>query len=432
MNVLGLFHVGLGRKDAAAVSINTIIQRLEAINANSSGISVTPENCMQSPTVQAIVQAVSRRLASLPVHVMKRETVNGKTGKVPVPDHPLQRLLNRPNDWQTRVTFWMDAASWLLRYGNFYAHVAAGNSGPARRLTPLHPAKVEVKQDNATMEVTYVVKTAYGAERVYPASEILHVRGPSRNGLVGDSPVVDMREAIALEIAAEKMGGTVFGNNAQPGMVFEFADGTQGFKDEAQRSKFVTDLDEVYSKAGRFKSMLLPKGVKMGAPINIENEKAQFLATRQYQRTVIAGGFGVPPHLVGDLTKMTFGNVEQQALDFIMSVVMPICQMFEAALERVLLSVAEARDFLIRFNLDGALRADFSSRQAGLAVQRQNGIINANEWREIEGKNPISKEDGGDEYYRQGPSGQSASPAKPGNTAKPPANDDVEDDDAAA
>lgn len=412
------------------LSIDQVIARLESVTQASSGVSVTPENCMQSPTVQAIVQAVTRRMATLPVHVMQKTTKKGRTVREPLPNHPAVRLLNSPNDWQTRTSYWLDAVSWVLRYGNYYAHKGRGQTGPIRRLVPLMPNAVTVLQDDETMDVTYRVQLAGGRNRDYPASEIHHVRGPARNGLVGDSIVHDMREAIALEIAAERMGGSMFGNNAQPGMVFEFQEGTAGFKNDEERKKFVEGFEAVYRAAGRFKSMLLPKGIKMGAQVGIENEKAQFLATRQYQRTVIAGAWGVPPHLVGDLTKMTFGNVEQQSLDFIQSVVLPVCQIFEAAMERDLLTRDDrASGVQIRFNLDAALRGDFKTRQDGLNIQRAAGVINANEWRELEGKNPISDDDGGEEYWRQGSSGQSAAvPGKPGAPAKPEDDDEIEDD----
>ena len=116
---------------------------------------------------------------------------------------------------------------------------------------------------------------------------------------------------------------------------------------------------------------------------------------------MIAGAFGVPPHLVGDLERATFNNVEQQDQDFTLNVVMPVAQAFEAAMERDLLTDQDrASGIVIRFNLDSILRADFKSRQEGLRIQRDAGVINANKWREIEGHNPISDDDGGNDYLR--------------------------------
>jgi len=168
--------------------------------------------------------------------------------------------------------------------------------------------------------------------------------------------------------------------------------------------------------------MLLPKGIDKPTPVPVENDKAQFLETRKYQRTVIAGAFGVPPHLVGDLERATFNNVEQQDSDFTLNVVMPVAQAFEAAMERDLLTDDDVNSgVVIRFNLDSVLRADFKSRQEGLQIQRRNGVISPNEWREYEGKNPISEEDGGNEYIHEANmvAGQTPEPTQ-ADAAPPP------------
>lgn len=405
------FGLEITRARKSGLSIDTVIRRLEALYETASGISVTPENCMQSPTVNAIVTGISRRIATLPIRVLKKGVnSDGRAVKRALLDHPVSSLLIQPNDFQDRVTFWLDATSWLVRYGNFYAVKSAGRTGPIRRLTPLVPSGVEVSQDDLSLALSYKVSQPGGGQREYLSAQVMHARGLSRNGFTGVSPVSDVREAIALEIAAEKMGAAVFGNNASPGLIFKYAPGSQGHRTDEERKKFVENLEDKFRGKGRFRMLLMPNWLEFAQSLTVENEKAQFLATRQYQRTVIAGTFGVPPHLVGDLSSGKFNNVEQQSLDFITNVVLPFIRIFEAALERSLLSPEDrAGGVIIRFNLDAALRADFAARQTGLNIQRQAGVINVNEWREIENMNPISVDDGGEEYWRQGPSGQSAS-----------------------
>ena len=404
---IGPFNITLARR-STGIPIDEVLRRFDAIHQLAAGVSVSPENCMQAPTVQAIVQAISKRIATLPIHVLRVTTdQNGRQSKVRQPDHPVARLLREPNNWQTSVNFWMDATSWLVRYGNFYAWKGRGNSGPIRQLLPLRPDAVQVEQDPKTLKVTYRVTVEGGQHREYDADEILHIRGAARNGLVGDSPVKDIAEAIAVEIAAEKYGASVFGNQAVPGIVFEFDPGHQGFRSDEEQRQFLESFRQAYSGFNRFKAMVLPKGIKLGQALSIDNEKAQFLATRQYQRTVIAAAWGVPPHLVGDLSKGTFNNVEQQSLDFVQHVILPYVRMIEAALERQLLSPEDReRGIIIRFNLDAALRGDFKTRQEGLKIMREAGVINPNEWREMENMNPIAAEDGGETYWVQGPSGQ--------------------------
>lgn len=412
MKIFG-FDIGWSKAQGTTLSINQVIERLDAASRLASGVSVTPDTAMQSPTVQAIVQAVSRRIASLPIRVYEEDRTGAKITRKELPDHSVAKLMRRPNDVSDAVTFWLDATSNLIRWGNVYFIKRQGATGPIRSLQPFGPAGVDVRAEGEDGQSLIYKKN----QEEFPASRVMHARGPARNGFRGDSPVMDVREAIGLEIAAERMGSSVFGNNAAPGIVFKFVEGFAGFKSAEERDKFVEEFQSRYSRAtDRFRAMVLPKGMDMADPIAIEAEKAQFLQTRQFQRSVIAGAFGIPPHLVGDLTRGTYNNVEHQGIDFINAVVLPHCRIFEAAMERSLLSDEDRRaGVIIRFDLAAAMRGDFKTHQEGLNLQRMAGVINANEWRQAIGMNPIPGEDG-NVYYTQGPSGQNA-----GGTNTPPA-----------
>jgi len=416
MNIFGL---EISRK---SISIDTLIQRLEAVYATVSGISVTPENCMESPTVQAIVTGVSRAIAVRPVHIYRKRTEQTPSGprevKEKEPKHPVALLLNKPNGWQTSNDYWLDATSRLLRYGNYFAFKGRPATGPIRSLIPLDPSGVTVEQD-AEWNLNYKVIGSQGKQTEYPSSRIHHVRSAARNGFKGDSPVIDVREAIAFEIAAEKFGGQFFGAGTQPGVIFKYQDGFQGHRTMEERIKFLSEFEDRYRDRGRFKAMFLPKGIELGqTPEMPGNDSSQLVESRAHQRTVIAGAFGVPPHMVGDLSKGTYNNVEQQSLAFVQNCVLPYVRMFEAAMERDLLTDEDRNGgVIIRFNLEGALRADFKTRQEGLKIQREMGVISPNEWREVEGMNP--REDG-DEYFEQGPSGQ----GQPGAAAPGEESDD--------
>lgn len=400
-----LFGFNIERK--ADLTIDQVIQRLEAIFATSSGVAVTPTTCLESPTVQAIVNAISMRVATLPIHVYKKTVKDGRAIKEPQPSHPVAKLLANPNGWQTNVAYWLDAVSTTVRYGQFVAVKGRGITGPIRKLWPVLPSSVQWVQDDS-LEVSARVTTASGKQRDYAMSDLHHVRGAARDFLNADSPVVLAREAIALEIAAQRFGATFFGNGAMPGLIFSYMQGTKGHMSAEQRSSFIRSFSENYGKAGRFKAVMLPQGIDKPEQLNIENDKAQFLETRKLQRSVIAGAFGVPPHLVGDLERATFSNIEQQSSEFVEKVVLPYCRMFEAAIERDLLTAEDrSSGVIVRFNLDAALRADFKSRQEGMKIQREMGVVSANDWREREGMNP---REGGDEYWEQGPSGQGMSP----------------------
>ena len=378
-----------------------VIRRLVLAQQGRLGGLVSPTTCMESPTVHAIVTAVSRRLAVTPVHVYEKTTKKGRDAKERLPNHPVANLLKRPNSWQSPYDFWGDATSTIMRWGRFYAFKSRGTTGPIRELLPLDPSQVMLEQDDNTWRVNARVTMPGGKETELPLDRLFHARGQARDFLTGDSPVEDVRTAIALEILAERFGANFFQNGALPLLVFAYSEGSAGFETAEQEQQFLDDLSNAFGGDNMLKTMLLPKGIEKPASVAVEHDKAQFLETRKYQRTVIAGAFGVPNHLAGDLERATWNNVEQQDKDFTLNVVMPIAKSFETAMERDLFTDEDRRaNRVIRFNLDSTLRASFQERQEGLRIQREMGIINADEWREIEGRNP--REDGGDDFLYPG------------------------------
>lgn len=380
-----------------------VLRRLVAAQEGITSVNITPENCMKSPTVHAIVTAISRRLSVSPIHVYRKQSTPQGMTKEPLPNHPVANLLRKPNKWQSSLDFWQDAVSTFVRYGRFFAFKGRGKTGPIRELIPFTPRGITLHQDD-NFNVMLKVSQAVGGAREYELSQFFHARGPARDFLTGDSPVEDVADTIALEIMAEKFGITFFDNGAIPLLIFKFLEGSAGFKDADQAKEFIANFHEMFAGNKKHKAMLLPAGVDVPAPISIEHDKAQFLETRAHQRTVISAAFNVPAHIVGDTSASTFNNIEQQSQDFILDVVLPIARTLEAAMERDLLTDADrSSGVVIRFNLDGILRADFKTRQEGQKIQREMGVINANEWRESEGMNP---REGGDEYFDQGPSGQ--------------------------
>jgi len=380
-----------------------VLSRLIAAQEGVLGGSVSPDNCMESPTVHSIVTAISRRLAITPIHIYKKGESNGAATKEKLPDHPVAKLLQRPNKWQTSHDFWADAASTFVRWGAFYSYKSRGSTGPIRELLPLHPRRITLEQDER-YNVIARISEANDMKKELPLDKLFFARGSSRDFLTPDSPVMDVKQAIALEILAEKFGAAFFQNGALPLLIFRFMEGSAGFRSVEEEKAFVDSFQSSFSGDKAHRGMLLPKGFDKPEAVQIEHDKAQFLETRKYQRTVIAGAFGVPQHLVGELENSHFNNVEQQTQDFTLNVIMPVAHAFEAAMERDLLTDSDRRSgIIIRFNLDSTLRADFKSRQEGLKIQREMGVISANDWRELEGKNP---REGGDEYWEQGPSGQ--------------------------
>lgn len=378
-------------------SLESVLRQVAAMYETVSGVTVNAETCMQSPTVHAIVTAVQNRLSVSPVKVMQKSVNSkGRAIKEDLPDHPVARLLRNPNNWQTPDEYFGDAASSLLRHGRYIAYKGQGGTGPIQFLQPLDAGAVDIEQDKDTYAVTF----RYQGGTAYPARRIHYARLGARDYLRGDSPVWDVRESIALEIAAERFGAAFFGNGAMPLIYFKLMEGVRGFGTDEEKLGFLDGVKKSFGGEKKFSTMMLPKGMDLGT-IQVENDKAQFIETRRFIRTVIAGAFGVPPHLVGDLERATFNNVEQQDTDFVINVVLPIAKRLEGAMERDLLTDKDRRGgVIIRFNLDAVQRADIKTRSEALKLEREMGVINPNEWREHLNMNPIAEEDGGEDYIR--------------------------------
>jgi len=380
-------------REQKAEQFETVLQRIVAA---ASGLSefVTPETCMKAPTVQALVTAISRRISITPVHVLETSESNGREIKKRLPKHPVARLLRRPNDWQSTVDYWQDLTSSLVRHGKFFAVKGKGQTGPIRKLFPINASDVTVKQDTDTLAVSF----QHNAVNI-PMSKVHYIRGPARNYYDGDSPVDNIKTAIGLEIACEEYGATFFHNGAIPLLFLKYAQGMKGFKTPTDEKKFVDDFQEKFSGRNRHKAFLLPPGIEP-QDVNIENDKAQFLETRKFNQTVIAGAWGVPPHLVGNLENGTYNNVEQQDKDFTLNVIMPYIKIIESAMERDLLTDRDRNNgIVIRFNMDATLRADFKSRMEGYQIQIQNAMMTPNEGRENEGENPSTNPVADSLYY---------------------------------
>jgi phage portal protein, HK97 family len=290
----------------------------------------------------------------------------------------------------------------LLLWGNAYAQIIRNGKGEVVALYPLMPNKMQVDRDeNGELYYIYTrssdeAKTMDGVTVYLTPRDVLHIPGLGFDGLVGYSPIAMAKNAIGLSIATEEYGAKFFANGAAPSGVLEHP-GT--IKDP---SRLRENWNSTFGgSANSGKVAVLEEGMKY-TPISISPEQAQFLETRKFQIDEIARIFRVPPHMVGDLEKSSFSNIEQQSLEFVKYTLDPWVIRWEQSLSRALLNEDEKRKYFFKFNLEGLLRGDYESRMSGYAVARQNGWMSANDIRELENMDKISAEDGGDLYLING------------------------------
>ena len=376
------------------------------LGGTASGKYVTERSAMQMTAVYCCVRILSEAVASLPLQFYRYTDDGGKEKAV---EHPLYFLLHdEPNPEMTSFIFRETLMTHLLLWGNAYSQIIRNGKGEVVALYPLMPDRMRVDRDEHGR--LYYEYTVYDADdvdgrkgtngvgrtvRLQP-HDVLHIPGLGFDGLVGYSPIATAKNAIGLAIATEEYGSKFFANGAAPSGVLEHP----GIIKDPSRVR--ESWQATFGGSGNAnKIAVLEEGMKY-TPISISPEQAQFLETRKFQIDEIARIFRVPPHMIGDLEKSSFNNIEQQSLEFVKYTLDPWVSRWEQAMVRALLTPDEKKKYFFKFNVDGLLRGDYQSRMNGYATARQNGWMSANDIRELENLDRIPAEQGGDLYLING------------------------------
>ena len=370
------------------------------LGGTTSGKAVTERSAMQMTAVYSCVRILSEAIAGLPLHLYRYDK-NGRKEKAL--DHPLYFLLHdEPNPEMTSFIFRETLMTHLLLWGNAYAQVIRNGNGEVVGLYPLMPNRMTVDRDeHGKLFYSYQVSnddapTMKTGTVILKPTDVLHIPGLGFDGLVGYSPIAMAKNAIGLAIAAEEYGSKFYANGAAPSGVLEHP-GT--LKDPARvRESWNAAFG---GSSNSHKVAVLEEGLKY-SPISISPNEAQFLETRKFQINEIARIFRVPPHMVGDLEKSSFSNIEQQSLEFVKYTLQPWIIRWEQNLQKALLTEEEKKTYFFIFNVEGLLRGDYQSRMQGYATARQNGWMSANDIRELENLDKIPTEEGGDMYLVNG------------------------------
>lgn len=370
-------------------------ERYWGVTANT-GINVSEQTAMKYITVFSCVRVLAETIGSLPLFVYQARSGGGADK---VQQHPAYSLLHDcPNDEMTSQTWRETIMGHVALSGNGYSRIKTDWRGRAEGLIPLDWQTVEPFKDKNTKKLMYQVTNDDGTvENLFPY-ELLHIPGLGYDGIMGYSPVRMAREAIGLGLASTEFAARFFGQGMNIGGVLEHP-GKLG--DPAYQNLKKSLEERGQGLANSWKPLILEEGMKWSR-IPMPLTDAQFLETRKFTRDEICGLFRVPPHMIANLERSTNNNIEHQSLEFVKYTILPWVTRWEQAMNWKLFTPQErARGLYVKFNLEGLLRGDYKSRQEGLGIQRQNGIINANEWRNMEEMNPI---DGisGDAYLVNG------------------------------
>lgn len=348
---------------------------------SDAGVTVTPETALAASAVYACINVIANAIGTLPVHVLRQADSTRDDS------HPVARLLrSQPNPHMTPAAFRKAMMVNLLLHGNAYAFI----EGERQALYPLQSRQV---RPDATKGPLVYKATINGKSFEFQPDEILHLANFSIDGIVGLSPLQCASNPIGLAIAMERFGAKFFSNGAHMGGFIELP---PGMKEEAVKAWIASYRKEYAGGDNAFKTGVLTDGMKY-TQTGTAPEKAQMLESRVFQVREIARIYRVPLHMIGDLERATFSNIEHQGIEFQQQTILPWAVTWEQECSRKLFTPPEAETLELKFNLDALLRASTIERYAAYTAGRDGGWLSVNDIRRKEGLPPV---DGGDVFTR--------------------------------
>lgn len=359
-----------------------------------AGVSVTETSAMSWTAIWAGVRFLSETMATLPLHVYERLDERRKRT---LPSHPIARLVRMgPNPEMTWPEWAEVMMAQILLFGHGRSQIIWNNRGEPIELWPIHYDRIKPER-SATDALVYRVTVpdklgafgSMGGSVILPADEVLDIRGFSSTGLCGERMVHKFREAIGLGLATEEFAARFFGQGANasgflshPGQLSE--------KARERLDKAIAQQIGGLSKAHRY--LLLEEGMQWHQ-LMVDPQKAQALELRKFQVNEAARILRLPPHILGDLERATFSNIEHQGIELVKFSLLPWGVRWEKRLDKQLLSLnAEGRVYT-KFNFAALERGDIKTRYEAYAIGRQNSWLSVNDILALEDMNPVANGD---------------------------------------
>ena len=351
-----------------------------------AGVSVNSDTAMRQSVVYACVRVLAETNAALPLRVYRRKGMDRERAT----DHPLWPLLHdAPNRLQTSFEWREQQTACAALRGNAYNRIVMNGAGRVTEIVPMHPDNVSpVALPGGGVAWRYTPTDA--APITLLDDEVLRLPMLSADGVTGLNPIQLHRETIGLAIAMRQHGAAMFGNSAVPKGGIKIPGGVQDATVELIRSAW-EKRHRGPENAGRV--AIFDHGMEW-QPISMANDDAQYIETMQFTGTDICRIFRVPPHMVADLTKSAFSNIEQQSIDFVMHTIVPWVTRWEQRLNRSLLSASERREFFVAFDVKGLLRGDAVARAALYNALFQTGAIDPDTIARLEDLPPAASNGG--------------------------------------
>jgi len=343
-----------------------------------AGLRINEVNSLSISAIYSAINIIAGTIASIPKAIY-RELKSG--GKEKAKDHPLyDRLHNKPNN--SNMTSWQWIFSSLVHkylWGNWYTQIDT-KSYRDRELIPLLPDRTyldpEKKDRYVTMEKG---KTIYIAKE-----KILHIPHFSLDGISGKGVIHYARESLGISKALDEFAGSFFGSGIHPGGFVEIAGGME----KETRNELQKDFNEKYRGLGKlFSAIFLTGGAKWNKE-EIDPERAQALQSRQFSVIEVSRWMNLPPHIMRELSRATYSNIEQQGIELVIYSFLPLTSQIEQAMNIAFFDDEERKDHYVKFELKGLLRGDIQARTEFYKAMLDRGVYNADQVLDLEDENP--------------------------------------------
>lgn len=357
----------------------------------TAGATVDEDLALTYAAVWCATRVISETVASLPLFMYERRP---RDNRELATDNPLFDLVHSmPNPTTTSMVFREGRVGHQVNWGNAFAEIERDGE-QVIALWPIHPSRVRPvnardvdRRGRPLSGFTYVVRNNDNTEMALRSDEMLHVPGVfSEDSIWGKGVIAYARESVGFGLSTEQHGAAFFGSGAQPRGVFK----GPGFRDPESRRLFRQEWKEIHGRpdAGEIAIIPVESDYKQ---ISLTNEDSQFLETRKHNVTEIARWYRLPPHMLMDLERSTFSNIEHQGIEFVIYSLMPWLKRWEQQLALKLLTEEDRKQYFFEHQLLALLRGDINSRMSAYQTALDRGIMTVNEVRRLENLNDIGE-----------------------------------------
>ena len=351
--------------------------------------AITPDTVLGIAGVWKAVNVIGKDIATLPLHKYQRLE---PTGKNRVRDDVVRLLNQQANLYVKALDVRMAVQLQALLWGNGYAEIQRDPTGKPLALWWLPAEQITPKIDEMGF-LFYELKQYPREPRRIRPENVLHIRGPAKDGITGWSVISLARESLSLTMGQERYARKQYENGVRPSMIIK----KKGIPSAEQRKEYREEISRMHEGSENAFRFMLLYGDTEATPWSMNNDDAQWLEGRQFQVEEIARWFDLPPHKLGAMGRATWSNVEQMQMEYVAGCLNFWLRQWEGEANAKLLTEREklAETNFYEFKTEALLRGDTLARYQVYAIGIANKILNPNECRDKENMNPY---EGGDEY----------------------------------